>query len=175
MSCVQAVQWCYEHIEEYGGDKNKIFVSGHSAGGHLAAMLSVNDHLFDSLHIKNPVKGCILIDAFGLDMFTYLGHMTYSPAGLFFKIFSEKSQVWKAHSPIYHIENKTPFLIYVGERTFPAIKSSSADFNQKLKKKNIESQFREIKKRRHISMILQLYLRRNKMYKEMLEFMGEPE
>jgi acetyl esterase/lipase len=171
MSCAQAVKWCHEHIEEYGGDKNKIFMSGHSAGGHLAAMLSVNDLLFDSLHIKNPVKGCILIDAFGLDMYTYLSHIQYSADGLFFKVFSGKSQNWKLYSPIYHIENKTPFLIYVGERTFPAIKSSSADFNATLKKKNIESQLIEIKKRRHIAMIFQLYFGRNKMYGEMLEFM----
>jgi acetyl esterase/lipase len=172
MSCAQAVKWCYEHIEEYGGNKNKIFVSGHSAGGHLAAMLSVNNNLFDSLGIKNPVKGCVLIDAFGLDMFTYLGHITYSPNGLFFKIFSGKSQTWKLHSPIYHIENKTPFLIYVGGKTFPAIKSSNADFNAKLKKKNINSEFKEIKNRGHIAMIFQLYFRRNKMYGEILELMN---
>jgi acetyl esterase/lipase len=169
--CAKAVQWCYQHIEEYGGDKNKIFVGGHSAGGQLAAMLSVNDHLFDSLNIKNPVKGCVLIDAFGLDIYSYLSHIQYNPEGLFFKIFSGKSQNWKLHSPAHHIENKIPFLIYVGAKTFPVIKSGSADFNQKLKKKNIESQFKEIKKRRHIGMIFQLYSGRNKMYGEMLEFM----
>ena len=171
--CARAIQWCYEHIEEYGGDKNKIFVSGHSAGGHLAAMLTVNDQLFDSLHIRNPVKGCILIDAFGLDMYSYLSHLQYNPEGLFFKVFSDKSQFWKLHSPIYHIENKTPFLIYVGARTFPTIKSNSIEFNQKLKKKNIASQYKEIKKKKHIGMIFQLYSGRNKMYGEMLEFIGK--
>jgi acetyl esterase/lipase len=170
MSCARALDWCYQHIGEYGGNKNKIFVSGHSAGGQLAAMLSVNERLFDSLQVENPVKGCILIDAFGLDMFSYLGHMTYNPSGLFFKIFSGNSQIWKAHSPLYQIENKTPFLIFFGDKTYPAIKSSSRDFNEKLKKSGIESKIIAMKKKGHIRMILQLYSRRNGMYEEILAF-----
>lgn len=34
-----AVAWTFENIESLGGDPNKIFVSGHSAGGYLTSML----------------------------------------------------------------------------------------------------------------------------------------
>ncbi len=37
-----AVAWVFEHIEEYGGDSSRIFVSGHSAGGYLAAMTGLD-------------------------------------------------------------------------------------------------------------------------------------
>lgn len=37
--CAKAVRWVFDHIREYGGDPDQIFVTGHSAGGHLAAML----------------------------------------------------------------------------------------------------------------------------------------
>ncbi len=30
-----AVAWVFRHIEEYGGDPELIFISGHSAGGYL--------------------------------------------------------------------------------------------------------------------------------------------
>jgi arylformamidase len=39
LQMVKALAWTYRHIEEYGGDSSRITVVGHSAGGHLAAML----------------------------------------------------------------------------------------------------------------------------------------
>jgi acetyl esterase/lipase len=36
----QAFVWTKTHISRYGGDANRIYVMGHSAGAHLAAMLT---------------------------------------------------------------------------------------------------------------------------------------
>lgn len=35
--------WLYQNCAEYGGDPNRLHVTGHSAGGHLAAMLLATD------------------------------------------------------------------------------------------------------------------------------------
>ncbi|RCS41054.1 alpha/beta hydrolase [Bremerella cremea] len=37
-----AVAWTFANIESYGGDPNKIFVSGHSAGGYLTSMVTLD-------------------------------------------------------------------------------------------------------------------------------------
>jgi arylformamidase len=37
--CRAAVAWVYKHAVEFGGDPERIHVSGSSAGGHLAAMM----------------------------------------------------------------------------------------------------------------------------------------
>jgi arylformamidase len=39
MQMVRSLAWVYRHIAQYGGDPRNITVIGHSAGGHLAAML----------------------------------------------------------------------------------------------------------------------------------------
>ena len=36
---LRASRWLYLHAEEYGMDQDRLYVSGHSAGGHLAAMM----------------------------------------------------------------------------------------------------------------------------------------
>jgi len=39
MQMVRALAWVWRHAHLYGGDPKRIIVAGHSAGGHLAAML----------------------------------------------------------------------------------------------------------------------------------------
>jgi carboxylesterase type B len=38
----RAIQWVFEHCHQFGGDKTKIFISGHSAGAHLASLVTVS-------------------------------------------------------------------------------------------------------------------------------------
>ena len=39
----KAFAWTYKNIDRYGGRADEIFVSGHSAGGHLVALLATDD------------------------------------------------------------------------------------------------------------------------------------
>jgi acetyl esterase/lipase len=41
----KAIEWTYNNIEKYGGDKTKIILSGHSAGAHLAALTLIKSTL----------------------------------------------------------------------------------------------------------------------------------
>jgi len=43
LQLVQALAWVHRHAAEFGGDPSHIVVAGHSAGGHLAAMLLACD------------------------------------------------------------------------------------------------------------------------------------
>lgn len=38
----EAVAWIFENIERFGGSKDKIYISGHSAGGYLSLMLNLD-------------------------------------------------------------------------------------------------------------------------------------
>lgn len=42
-SCQKAIAWLYHHISGFNGDPHQLYVAGHSAGGHLAAMLVATD------------------------------------------------------------------------------------------------------------------------------------
>ncbi|MGC6391586.1 MAG: alpha/beta hydrolase [Alphaproteobacteria bacterium] len=54
--CVRSLIWVRENILDFGGDPDKIRLVGHSAGGHLAAMLLCEPRLGD-----NAVEAALLI------------------------------------------------------------------------------------------------------------------
>jgi arylformamidase len=59
---VKAVAWVYKNIDQYGGDPQRITVAGHSAGGHLVAMLiSCLWQKFDKALPMDVVKNALSI------------------------------------------------------------------------------------------------------------------
>ena len=168
-----ALKWTKENISSYGGDSHKIFVSGHSAGGHLAALVSADNHYFDSLKIPNPIQGTILIDAFGLDMHKFLSNDKYEKVKTYYSVFTHDPQIWKNGSPFFYLrDGMPPFLIYVGGRTYPSIKEGNGDFLKALKKYQPEAQLITVKHKKHVPMITQFLYTGNKAYKEIIRFMS---
>lgn len=57
----QALRWVKDNIAGFGGDPRKIFVKGHSAGAHIAAMLSFDPRWLDKvgLHPGRDIAGLI--------------------------------------------------------------------------------------------------------------------
>lgn len=55
-----AVAWVFENIEQYGGNPDFIFVSGHSAGGYLASMVGLDKRWLDTHNIDaNQLAGIL--------------------------------------------------------------------------------------------------------------------
>ncbi|MBA3537154.1 MAG: alpha/beta hydrolase [Tatlockia sp.] len=40
----KAVHWVHRRIQKYGGDSSHVFLAGHSAGAHIAALLMTDEH-----------------------------------------------------------------------------------------------------------------------------------
>lgn len=54
-----AIKWVYENAESFGSDPNRVFVAGHSSGGHLAGMMYVTDWANDWDLPADTVKGVL--------------------------------------------------------------------------------------------------------------------
>lgn len=167
-----AVKWVKENIKQYGGNPEKIFISGHSAGGHLAALISLDNQYFDSLGIVNPIKGTILIDAAGLDMYNYLKEENFEEGHTYFSTFTKDASIWKKATPIYYLHQAMPpMLIYQGEKTYPSIKKANEKFINALRAFAPNTDYQILKGKKHIPMILQFFWSWNPRYKQIIQFM----
>ncbi len=55
LQVVAAVAWVHRHAREHGGDRDRIVVAGHSAGGHLAALLLCCDWRAVGAHLPRDL------------------------------------------------------------------------------------------------------------------------
>lgn len=166
----QAALWTKNNISKYGGDPDEIFISGHSAGAHLAAVLATNNKHFEALGEENPIKGAVLIDPAGLDMHWYLSD--YPEEGKkYMKAFTEDPDFWEAYSPINYLERQSiPLLILEGERTYPSISTSIDRFLEEAEEQEFEISYEFYPHKKHIPMITQFLYTGSKGYDDVLGF-----
>jgi arylformamidase len=55
----RVVAWLHANVERLGGDPQRLFVSGHSSGAHLAAVLATTDWSQREMP-ADVIKGCVL-------------------------------------------------------------------------------------------------------------------
>ena len=59
----KSIGWVHKHIAEYGGDPNRIFVMGHSAGAQLAALVCTDERYLKGEGVSfASLKGCVPVD-----------------------------------------------------------------------------------------------------------------
>jgi len=65
----KSLAWVHGHIAEYGGDPERIFVMGHSAGAQLAAIVSIDDRYLKAEGASlSFIKGCVPVDGDTFDV-----------------------------------------------------------------------------------------------------------
>ncbi|MEX2577799.1 MAG: alpha/beta hydrolase [Verrucomicrobiales bacterium] len=59
----RSLGWVHRNIARHGGDPNRIFVGGHSAGAQLAALICTDDRYLEEQGVSFDVlRGCVPVD-----------------------------------------------------------------------------------------------------------------
>lgn len=107
----RAVDWLAGHAGDFGADPSRIFVSGHSAGGHLTAMMLGKPSVAGALAISGlydlePIRLCYLNEKLGL---------------------TEASA--HRHSPLKHLPPRhAPVAVAVGAAELPELVRQSTEY-----------------------------------------------
>jgi|GEM_PF-344274 len=99
-----AVAWVVKNIEKHGGDRSRIFVGGHSAGGYLTAMLGL-----DSAYLKP--HGLSTRDLAGL--IPIAGQMVTHSTVREQRGIAESTPVIDEAAPLFHVRRDAPRLVAV--------------------------------------------------------------
>jgi len=100
-----AVKWVKENISDWSGDVQNVFVSGHSAGAHLASLLVLHPKYLKQVNIPRTFfKGVIPISG----IYTLSAPMEGWKSSVFRKVyviptFGKDEKIWKEASPIEYV------------------------------------------------------------------------
>jgi acetyl esterase/lipase len=103
-----SVAWVFNHIEDYGGDPDLIFVSGHSAGGYLTSMVGLDKRWLDKHEIDaNRIAGLIPFSGHAITHFT-----VRTERGI-----AGTQPIVDDLAPLFHVrKDAPPLLLITGDR-----------------------------------------------------------
>lgn len=103
-----AVAWTFRNIHNYNGSPDKIFISGHSAGGYLASMIGMDktylaDHEIDA----DKIAGLIPFSGHTITHFTIRKERGINGT----------QPIIDKYAPLFHVRKETPpMLLITGNR-----------------------------------------------------------
>lgn len=99
----RAIGWVRAHVAAYGGDPQRLFVMGHSSGGHIAALLATDPRWLAAQGLTpRDLAGCI-----GL-----AGVYAFLPADAqdeeMLDVFGEAPDQWHQAAPVAFVDGREP-------------------------------------------------------------------
>jgi len=103
-----ATAWVFNHIKEFGGNPNEIYIAGHSAGGYLALMITLDKSYLNKYQIDaNKIAAIIPLSGEAITHFTIRGE-----SGL-----KATQPVIDKYAPLYFVrDDAPPMLLITGDR-----------------------------------------------------------
>lgn len=99
-----AVAWAFQHIRDYGGNPNLIFVSGHSAGGYLGMMVALDKNYLNKYNINaNAIAGVIPFSGQAITHFTIR-----KESGI-----KETQPIIDKYAPLYFVRSDAPRMLLI--------------------------------------------------------------
>ena len=139
----KALAWIWRNAAEIGGDPGRIHVAGHSAGGHLTAMLLATDWAGYGLPPAPIRNACALSGLFDLEPL----RRSYLNADL-----GMDEETTRRNSPIHHIPDSAPELIVaVGGGETDEFRRQSRSFADAWCARGLEGEYLEVLDLDHVN------------------------
>ena len=133
-----AVAWVYRHAAEHGADPARIFVGGHSAGGHYAALLAATADWRRKRGLPvDVVRGCLPVSG----VFRFDGASGLSVRPRFLGPPGDSDSAADA-SPMRRLDASAcaPFLLAWGSRDFPHLVTQGRQMHDALRAAGIAAE-----------------------------------
>lgn len=163
-----AVAWAYKNIAQYGGDPNRIYIYGFSAGAHLASTTLMPSWHKDFSLPEDVIKGLIAMS--GIYDLCTLFHASQSDSQKALQMTLKES--WR-DSPLYHLpKHSIPSIIAHGEKEpFILYHFEANNYAQALEKAGCNVSLIEVPNANHFDIINELTNTEGEMFQAVMKML----
>lgn len=117
-----SISWIHQNISRFGGDPNRLFLLGHSAGAHLVSLIGTDESYLESVNVpQEAIKGIASLDTQTYDLEKLLTNINEEEGGeIYWNTFGHDPEFWKLMSPAWHISSDkyipAYFIAYTGDK-----------------------------------------------------------
>lgn len=146
----KALAFVHDNAKKFGGDPDRMFVMGHSAGAHLAALVAVDERRLKAEGKDlTIIKGLIPLDTAAYDLPRLMKEFTLPARGraMYESAFGKDETGWRDASPRAFVAKKKelpPFLIFHTPRL--TAKTLSEDLAKALKEAGTSAEVHAVQK-----------------------------
>lgn len=152
--CADAVAWVYRTIANYGGDPQRLIVSGHSAGAHLAALIGLDVRYLSARGVPATALRAFVVISGVYDLRSHVGQTVFTRREYVEEAFGSTPDQLATASPILYIrEGLPPFLVAVAEEDPDSLREQGKNFADALRAAGNEALFASVKGRDHFSIV----------------------
>jgi acetyl esterase/lipase len=173
----RAVAWALENVERFGGRKDRVFLSGHSAGGHLVTLLLFEPSYLKAVgHAPEELAGVIALSG----VFDLTHPIDDTPEGGFeafiYPPFGEDKAARLAASPITHLHAvRPPLLVLLAGEDYKDMRKQSQDFVAALKARKLPVSFLTVPGRGHFELVQRIGSANDPTTEQLVRFVtGKP-
>jgi len=154
----KSISWVYNNISKYGGDNNKLFIQGHSAGAQIVSLIITDREFLNKYNLDlNNIKGAILLEGIGYNLLLAKNMgLDNKVLSLYYKLpFGDYNELEKASSINYITSGKhiPPTILFsVDDSLFRIGKTEAKDFYNKLLENGYYAEYYNIPDRGHMSL-----------------------
>jgi len=167
-----ALRWTMENIGEYRGDPERVFLSGHSAGGHLAALIALDATHLDEVGLAAAAIRGVMGICGVYNLAHFAGRNWMAEYLMTRAAFGNNRGVRAQASPVNHVCAEAPPFLLLNAQEDEKLEEEAEELSSFLRGKGVSAETSIISGTNHFTILSLVGNGDDRLIDQMVDFVG---
>jgi arylformamidase len=171
-----AIVWLHNNAKHYSANASRIFLMGHSAGAHIAALVTLDErYLKTAGGMPEIIQGVVLLEGAGYDIPSLMERSDKRLQSWYIQAFGNSAWGWSQASPTNFVSSSQyippMFIAHAGDRDLSAFEAKK--LYERLNESNAPCKLVSYPKKSHATLVRDIGVEKDKPTEDITRFLQE--